>query len=136
LSTATAPAPAIADESAKQKRALLLVLLCTVFGAAAQVLIKTGATQIAHPSLIASAVSMITNPWLFAGYSLYAVSMVLLIIALKDGELSITYPVIALTYVWVAMLSYFLMHESMGLYKIIGIALIVTGVAVVGRPKK
>ena len=136
MSTATAPAPAIADESAKQKRALLLVLLCTVFGAAAQVLIKTGATQIAHPSLIASAVSMITNPWLFAGYSLYAVSMVLLIIALKDGELSITYPVIALTYVWVAMLSYFLMHESMGLYKIIGIALIVTGVAVVGRPKK
>ena len=112
------------------------MLVCTVFGAAAQVLIKTGATHIAHPSLIASAVGMITNPWLFAGYSLYAVSMVLLIIALKDGELSITYPVIALTYVWVAMLSYFLMHESMGLYKIIGIALIVTGVAVVGRPQK
>jgi drug/metabolite transporter (DMT)-like permease len=136
LSAATATSPAISEESAKQKRALLLVLACTVFGAAAQVLIKTGATHIAHPSLITSATSMITNPWLFAGYSLYAVSTVLLIVALKDGELSITYPVIALTYVWVALLSYFLMHESMGLYKIIGLALIVTGVAVVGLQKK
>lgn len=136
MSTATATSPIIRDDSAKQRRALLLVLACTVFGAAAQIFIKTGATHLAHPSLIASAVGMITNPWLFGGYSLYAVSTVLLIIALKDGELSITYPVIALTYVWVAMLSYFLMHEAMGLYKVIGIALIVTGVAVVGMPKR
>jgi drug/metabolite transporter (DMT)-like permease len=137
VSAATATSPVIADDqTAKQKRALLLVLLCTVFGAAAQVLIKTGATHLAHPSLLSSALGMITNPWLFAGYSLYAVSMVLLVVALKDGELSITYPVIALTYVWVALLSYFLMHESMGAYKLIGIGLIVAGVAIVGRPRK
>jgi multidrug transporter EmrE-like cation transporter len=121
LSAATATTPAIIDETAKQRRALLLVFCCTLFGAAAQVLIKTGATHLAHPSLLSAA----------AG-----ISTVLLVIALKDGELSITYPVIALTYVWVAMLSYFLMHESMGLYKIIGISLIVTGVAVVGKAKR
>jgi len=136
MSAATLTTPAIADSAAKQRRSLLLVFCCTLLGAAAQVFIKTGATHIAHPSLLTAALGMVTNPSLFAGYSLYGVSTVLLVIALKDGELSITYPVIALTYVWVAMLSYFLMHESMGLYKIIGIALIVTGVAVVGKSKR
>ena len=136
MSAATATTTAIIDQSDKQRRALLLVLCCTVFGAAAQVLIKTGATHLAHPSLLTAALGMVTNKFLFCGYSLYGISTILLVIALKDGELSITYPVIALTYVWVAMLSYFLMHESMGLYKIIGISLIVTGVAIVGKAKR
>ena len=125
LSAATITSPVIPDDSARQRRALMLVFCCTLFGAAAQVLIKTGAGHLAHPSLLASALGMVTNPWLFGGYALYGISTFLLLIALKDGELSITYPVIALTYVWVALLSYFLMHESMGLYKLIGVALIV-----------
>jgi drug/metabolite transporter (DMT)-like permease len=136
LSAATVTPPAILDDASKQRRALLLVLGCTVFGAAAQILIKTGAGHLVHPTLLSSATGMVTNPFLFAGYSLYGISTILLVIALRDGELSITYPAIALTYVWVAMLSYFLMHESMGLYKIIGISLIVTGVAIVGKSKR
>ncbi len=136
MSALSVTGPALAEIEAKQKRALLLVFCCTIFGAAAQVLIKTGATHIAHPSLIAAATGMVTNPWLFGGYCLYAISTVLLVVALKDGELSITYPVIALTYVWVALLSYFLMHESMGLFKVIGLSLIVVGVAIVGMAKR
>jgi len=135
MSAATLTTP-IDENAAKQRRSLLLVFCCTILGAAAQIFIKNGATHLAHPSLITAALGMVTNPSLFAGYSLYGCSTILLVIALKDGELSITYPVIALTYVWVAMLSYFLMHESMGLYKILGIALIVTGVAVVGKSKR
>jgi multidrug transporter EmrE-like cation transporter len=47
--------------------------------------------------------------------------------------LSILYPVIALTYVWVTALSVMIFDESMNAFKMLGVALIVCGVAVLGR---
>jgi multidrug transporter EmrE-like cation transporter len=76
---------------------------------------------------------MFTDPWLFSGYALYGVSAVLMVLALRDGELSLLYPVIALTYVWVSLLSFVIFHESLGAFKLAGIALIVIGVGVLGR---
>lgn len=122
---------------ARRRRALLLVFFCTLIGAISQILIKTGATilahQVAHPGLLNAAAGMFTNPWLFSGYAFYGVSAVLMVLALRDGELSMLYPVIALTYVWVSLLSFVIFHESIGVWKMAGIALIVTGVAVLGR---
>jgi drug/metabolite transporter (DMT)-like permease len=43
------------------------------------------------------------------------------------------YPIIALTYVWTTLASYTLLHEPSNLYKNVGIATIVLGVAVMGR---
>jgi len=109
------------------------VVGCTLIGAAAQVLIKSGANHLAHPGFVGALLGMLTNPPLFAGYCLYGVFTVLLVYALRDGELSILYPVIALTYVWVSILSVIIFHESMSLLKASGIAVIVLGVAVLGR---
>ncbi len=114
------------------RQSIALVLLCTVFGAVAQILIKHGANglQSGHP------LAMLTNPWLVGGYGLYGVSTVLLVLALRDGELSILYPVIALTYVWVTLLSFYYFHERANALKILGIATVVTGVAVIGRTER
>ena len=137
MSTAIFPAAGTEEAAARRRRSLLLVFFCTLIGAVSQILIKTGATvlaqQVAHPGLISAATGMFTNPWLFSGYALYGVSAVLMVLALRDGELSLLYPVIALTYVWVALLSFVLFHESIGAYKMAGISLIVIGVAVLGR---
>ena len=76
---------------------------------------------------------MFTNLPLFLGYCLYGVFAGLLVYALRYGELSILYPVIALTYVWVSIISVVMFHESMNLMKVVGVILIVTGVAVLGR---
>jgi drug/metabolite transporter (DMT)-like permease len=46
------------------------------------------------------------------------------------------YPIIALTYVWVTLLSYLRLGEPPNLYKNVGIATIVIGVAVLGRGGK
>ena len=57
----------------QSRRSTLLVFCCTLIGAAAQVLIKTGATALGkNPSLVATAIGILTTPQLFAGYSLYA----------------------------------------------------------------
>ena len=42
---------------------------------------------------------------LWAGFVLYGMSTAILVLALRNQELSILYPVISLTYVWVAILS-------------------------------
>lgn len=76
---------------------------------------------------------MITDLPLMGGYCLYGLSTVLLVIALKDGELSLLYPVIALTYVWVTILSVLIFHDAINVWKLLGIGLIVTGVGVLGR---
>jgi drug/metabolite transporter (DMT)-like permease len=75
---------------------------------------------------------MASNPHLVLGYGLYAVMTVLFIVALRDEELSVVYPVIALTYVWVALLSVFFFHEAVNWFKAAGVVVIVLGVAVLG----
>jgi multidrug transporter EmrE-like cation transporter len=105
------------------------VFCCTLLGAAAQILLKTGANQIAHPSVL----TLLTDIPLIAGLSLYGVSTVLLVLALRDGELSLLYPVIALTYVWVTALSFVVFHDRANPVKLLGIAIIVVGVGVLGR---
>jgi len=107
---------------------VLLVFACTIFGAAAQILLKLG---MAHFQLTVPA--LLTNYQLIAGYVLYGMNAFMLVLALREGELSMLYPIIALTYVWVTLLSYLLLGEKSNFYKNIGIATIVVGVAILGR---
>lgn len=124
------------DRISQRTRSLILVGLCTVFGAAAQILMKTGAKGLPPASgLLDTLIGIFTNPYLFTGYSLYGISAVLLILALRHGELSILYPVIALTYVWVAILSVLIFNEQMPPMRIAGITTVVLGVAILGRSR-
>ena len=77
--------------------------------------------------------AVFSNLPLFSGLALYGVSTVLLVLALRDGELSMLYPVIALTYVWVTALSLVIFHDRVSPAKLAGIAIIVLGVGVLGR---
>ena len=83
--------------------------------------------------MVQTALAMVLNPALLAGFSMYGVSMVLLVLALRHGQLSLLYPVFAMTYVWVTILSVLVFHESMNAFKLAGIATIVGGIAVLGR---
>jgi multidrug transporter EmrE-like cation transporter len=110
-------------------QSIALVFVCTILGAAAQILMKMGSTQLDHFDVM----KVITNVPLFIGYALYGINTVLLMFALRDGELSKLYPIIALTYVWVTVLSVYFFHESITFWKAAGIAVIVAGVSVLGR---
>ena len=93
---------------------------------------KTGANQLAAQGLA----GILSNLPLLAGYCLYGLSTLLLVLALRDGELSLLYPVIALTYVWVTILSKVIFHDRLSVSKLAGIAIIVAGVVVLGRNTK
>lgn len=117
------------ESALRVNRAVLLVFCCTLIGAAAQVFLKFGAAAVSRPT----PAQLLFNPALLLGYSLYGVSTGLFILALRRGQLSVIYPVISLTYVWVAILSILVFEESMNLLKGIGLAVVVAGVAVLGR---
>jgi drug/metabolite transporter (DMT)-like permease len=115
---------------------IALVVFCTFIGAAAQMLMKIGAKNLPPVSVTA----MLGNPLiilsdipLLGGLSCYGVFTLLLIFALRDGELSVIYPVIALTYVWVTFLSIVIFHETLNPFKACGVVVIVLGVAILGR---
>ena len=116
----------------KRRRAALIVACCTLLVAVAQLLIKIGANRLSHAGLMDTLIGIFTIPPLFAGYCLYAIFTVLFVYALRHGEVSVLYPLIALGYVWVAILSAVVFHETMNPLKIVAIAIIVTGVAVLG----
>ena len=116
------------------RESILLVFCCTLIGAAAQVLMKIGAHNLPPvAALSANPFIILKDIALFAGLSLYGLFTLLLIFALRDGELSIIYPVIALNYVWVTCLSLIFFHETMNPFKAAGIVVIMLGVIVLGR---
>jgi multidrug transporter EmrE-like cation transporter len=108
---------------------MALVFCCTILGAAAQVLMKIGLGQPVQNGWV----GYVTSLPLLGGYCLYGLNTVLLVFALRDGELSILYPIIALTYVWVTILSVAFFHETMNFFKLAGVAVVVIGVAVMGK---
>ena len=82
-----------------------------------------------HPTLLV----LITDVPLIAGLAVYGMGAILMILALKHGELSVLYPLLSLSYVWVAIAAVLVFHESMNAIKVAGIAIIIAGVAILGR---
>lgn len=114
------------------RQCVALVFGCTLLGAVAQVLMKVGSAVLASADFRTIATSLA----LLAGYSLYGLSTVLLVLALRDGQLSVLYPVVSLTYVWVTVLSVMIFQESLNVFKVLGVATIMLGVAILGRNGK
>lgn len=99
---------------------ILLVILFTFIVTVAQLLMKKGA------------IGGFFNFYLFFGLALYGIGTIIFIIALKNGELSVLYPIISLGFVWVAITSFIFFNELFTLNKIIGISLIILGVSLLG----
>lgn len=112
---------------ATQPWAIGLVILATLIGAFGPILLKKASAK-----KLSSIKSLATNYYLFGGIALYGIGTILFIPALKGGDLSVLYPFVALTYIWVSLLSVKFLGEKMNKYKWIGIALIIIGVSFIG----
>jgi len=105
-----------------------LVLFCAFLGSLGQLLFKLGSKSVSFNIL-----TWITNWQVIGGMALYGISAILFITALKYGNLSILYPIIATTYVLVTVFSITFLGESFSPIKWAGIALIVSGVILIVR---
>ncbi len=111
--------------------AIVLMVLTTALTSTAQIFYKIGAEKLSFDIF-----SIIFNVHLIAGLSLYAVGSVLMITAFKGGELSVLYPIIATSYIWVGLLSLILFNESLNTLRWLGIFTIFFGIVLIGLGSK
>ena len=75
------------------------------------------------------------NTYLLIGFILYATGAVLLVLALSFDELSSLHPLLCLSYIFGIILGYAVLGEHISALKLIGIAVIITGVMFIVRKK-
>ncbi|MBW2990023.1 EamA family transporter [Candidatus Woesearchaeota archaeon] len=104
-----------------------VVLAAGVIGSLGPIMLKKASSRMSL-----NVKSFFTNYYLIAGFLFYGAGTALFIPALKGGELSVLYPLVSITYIWVILWSIKLLNEKMNIYKWAGIALIVVGVMFIG----
>ena len=108
------------------KYAILGVIVCTILTALAQSLMKLASQELSFK------LEFLFNPFLISAVFTYLVAVVVLILSLKHGELSILYPIIALSFVWVTIISAVYLKESINIFKTTAIIAIIAGVSFLG----
>ncbi len=123
------------ESTPKQRRTALIAIACaTIIQVIAQLLIKRGTAELVpNPTLIQTSMGMVTILPLFTGYAMYGLFTMIMVFALRHGELSMLYPIMALSYVWVTIVSILWLQEPVNFAEMLGVAVIVSGVAVLGR---
>ncbi|MFC1648298.1 EamA/RhaT family transporter [Nanoarchaeota archaeon] len=107
--------------------AILAIIICTIFTSLGQILWKLGVDY-----LDLSLLGLISNWHLWLGFVFYGIGAAIMIIALSKGELSVLYPFIALSFIWVALLSSQLLNEAVNPVNWLGISSIILGVTMIG----
>jgi len=115
----------------KKNYAIFLMFITTILTSTAQILYKFGI-----PDLSFNLISIITNWQILLGLFIYAVGAVIMIKALKHGEVSMLYPIIATSYIWVSIGSSIFFNEIINIWKWAGVFLIVVGVIVISYGSK
>jgi drug/metabolite transporter (DMT)-like permease len=110
---------------------LLLAATTAVMMAIGQTLFKLGAPHWTGSGIPALALSFLKNPYLVTAVFLYAVTILLWIYVLKHLPLSLAYPVTALSYVIVPIISAFVLKEDVGPTTIAGTVLILAGISLI-----
>jgi|SRR3989338_3460926 len=109
------------------RKGIILMVLCTLFTAFGQLFFKFGARSFSF-----NLQGILFNYPLLIGFFFYGVGSLLLIFALRQGDLSQLYPFIALTFVWVLIIAVAVFHESFNSFKIAAIILIFFGIIFIG----
>ncbi|AKG23001.1 EamA family transporter [Calothrix sp. 336/3] len=111
-----------------------LLLASVLASVAGQFFLKLGAAKLGRFQL-ANSVShifgILTIPELLIGLSCYALGAIAYILLLTRVKLSVAGPSASLVYVFSVVLGYFIFKESIPLFRLAGLGLIVTGVILV-----
>lgn len=104
---------------------ILLVFAAAFIGSFAAVFLKGGADRL-HRELS----SVWTNWRLVAGLGLFVLSSLLYLKGLKNGELTVLYPMVSFGYIWTLLWARLFFHEPITRHKFAGLALIIAGIAI------
>lgn len=115
-----------------------LILAGVMLNAAAQILLKMGTNAVGHFEFSARNIVPIgwklATEWHFVtALFCYGISVVVWTLALSRVQVSIAYPMLSLGYVAVAFATWWLFGEPLTVNKLVGIGVIIFGVAILFR---
>ena len=107
---------------------MLLVLGASLVGSFGAVTLKAGANRL-PPGVL-----HVFWSWRVGlGVSLFLLSSVFFVAGLREGSLTVLYPMVSLGYVWTLFWSRLFFREPFNRYKLLGLLLILIGVFFIGR---
>ncbi len=109
---------------------ILYVFGASFIGSIAAVFLKGGADRL-HRKLS----SIWTNWRLAAGILLFVLSSLFYLKGIKNGELTILYPMVSFGYVWTLLWSRIFFQEPLTKHKFAGLALIMLGILLLAASK-
>ncbi len=112
--------------TSKEKRALFGILLCTVLISVSQILWKIGIDSEA-PTFF----HKLLNFNVILGGIFYFMAAGGLVASFRDGELSVLYPIVSFSFIWVSIMSLFFLDETLSMINWFGIILVVCGVSII-----
>lgn len=114
-----------------------MVLASVAFGAVGQLTLKAAMNSLGQLQLsVETLLRMATSPLLLIGIAIFGISTLLWLLALTKADLSFAYPFLSLTYIAVLIGGALLFHEQVTVVRVLGFAVIVTGVWMVARSEK
>ena len=112
-----------------------LLLLSIIASVSGQFFLKAGALKLGKVNsgnLVRHVLSIVTTPELLTGLLCYGLGAITFILLLTRVKLSVASPAASLTYVFSALLGYFVFHEQIPGIRVVGLGFIVCGVVLVG----
>ncbi|MGB9605038.1 MAG: EamA family transporter [Bryobacteraceae bacterium] len=106
---------------------MLLVLVASFVGSFGAVFLKSGANRLRFDFR-----SLLTNYQLALGIGLFLLSSYFFVLGMRQGELSVLYPLVSLGYVWTMAWSRLFFGERLTREKCGGLLLILIGIAFIG----
>lgn len=103
------------------------VIVGTFVGSFGAVFLKIGAGKLSRDFR-----SLLTNWRLALGILLYLISSVFYVIGVRNGELSVLYPMVSLGSAWTLVWSKFLLEESLTRPKFFAVGMILAGCVLLG----
>jgi multidrug transporter EmrE-like cation transporter len=115
-----------------------VILSGVLLNATAQLLLKAGTNSLGalfteNERLVAGIFRILFNPFIFSGLLCYVLSVSFWIAALSKVPVSIAYPMLSIGYIVNAIAAYFLLSEELSLQKLLGIVIIILGVALIAK---
>lgn len=108
---------------------IIFFFIASFLGAIGQYLYKSGAD-----TTNGSVSSYLLNPRLLAGIGCYIGVMVLFVAAFKKGgSLTVLYPIYATTFIWAALLAFFVFGTAIKPINIAGMLLLIGGMYLMGK---
>ena len=102
---------------------VIIMVIITWISAYASLFLKKGSSKFDRKHIF-----NIINKHIIIGVFLYGVGTLSYLILLRKNDLSLLYPLSALSYIWVLFISHHHLDEKMNKFKILGISLIIIGI--------